>query len=245
HAHVSQRQHHLFQCGHRGKQVEALEHEARVLQSKTIERVAIAAEQILAQRDHAARVGPLQTRQDRQQRALAATGRSRDQRQLPRIDGERQAAQDFRAQLAAGVAHAQIAGDQRAHRSSNAGSALRNARTAAAPETSAMPITSAAHAIHAGRFSSTGTSCHFANPISPRLSSTPATRPHTPIHAACSSTTRRSDPRLTPSACSVAYSRTEPAIAPIKVWLVMIAPTMNTTIARKITPSPAPVWNIQ
>src|SRR5690348_8360449 len=247
-AEITQGQHHLLKRGQCGEQVEALEDEAGVLHPKAIQRLAIPAPQVFAQRDHTSGIGPLQPGENGQQRALAATGRPGDQGELPGINLQRQPAQDFRAQLAAGEPLAQIAGDQCVHdihRNNSAGSARRNARKEAMPDTSALAITRAAHTSEVLMPSCTGTSCPRASAIRIALNTPPTIKPNKPIHAACSSTTARSAPNPTPSACNVAYSRTEPATAAISVWLVITAPTANTTAARNITPSPAPVSNIQ
>ena len=108
-----------------------------------------------------------------------------------------------------------------------------------------MPITSAAHTSALDPSRRTGTSCARASAPSSTPNNPPTSSPHRPIHADCSSTTLRRSRNETPSACSVAYSRTEPATAAIRVWLVITAPTMNTIAARNITPRPAPVSNIQ
>ena len=70
HAQVAQRQLDLFQRRERRKQVEALEHEARMVQPEALEVAAAHGAQVLSQRMGLAVIRMLQAGQQRQQRAL-------------------------------------------------------------------------------------------------------------------------------------------------------------------------------
>src|SRR5574337_64619 len=173
----------------------------------------------------------LQATEDGQQGAFAAAGGSGDQGQLTGVDIQVQVVQHLGAHVAGDECLADTDGAKcrliRSRRgcpvmhgrylNSVAGSARRRLRMAASPETAARPITSRMHASAAGTFSITGTSWLCASSIS-AMPSTPApSRPRAPTQKACSSTTRRSAATPTPSALSVAYSRTEPFTAAIRV----------------------------
>jgi hypothetical protein len=82
-AHIAQRQLHLLQCRQGRKQIEALEDEARMAQTKFLQRRRAELGQVLAQCQRMAGIGLLQSRHQRQQRAFAAARRAGDQAQLP------------------------------------------------------------------------------------------------------------------------------------------------------------------
>src|SRR6185437_26438 len=258
-AHVVERQLDLLERAECGEQVETLEDEAGVLQAEAFQRAQVELAEFAAERLHAAAVDLLQAAEDRQQGALAATGRPGDQGQLAGLDIQGEVVQHLGVQVAGDERLADADGAQgglirggdagRAlhggYLSKVAGSARRRLRIAARPDTAARPITRMMQASAAGTFRTTGTSWLRASSISTRPSTLAPSRPSVPTQNACSSTTRRSAATPTPSALSVAYSRTEPFTAAISVWLVITAPTRNTMPARNSTPAPAPVSNNQ
>ncbi len=100
-AHVAQRQLHLFQRGKRREQIEALEHEAGVLQAEMLQFAHAQAAEFMPQRTHTARIGRLQAAENRQQGAFAAAGRAGNQRQFASVHVQREIVQ-HRALDAAG-----------------------------------------------------------------------------------------------------------------------------------------------
>src|SRR6185437_7335798 len=266
-AKIVQRQLYLLQRAQRGEQVEALEHEAGVQQAETLQRPQVEPAQVAAQGRHPAPVHRLQAAQDREEGALAAARRSGNQGQFGWLDAQRQAVQHLGAYPPGdeGLAHA--LGDQgrtavrvygsralvhrrlvhrhAVHRSRVAGSARRKLRMATRPEMAASPSASTMQARVIGTSSTTGTSWLRASAMIATPNTVAPSRPSALTQNACSSTTQRSLATPTPSALSVAYSRVEPATAPIRVWLVITAPTRNTMPARNSTPAPAPVSSNQ
>ena len=113
HAAVAQRQLHLLQRSQCREQVEALEHEADMVQAEALHLAAGHVAHVLAQRVHATAIRRGQAGQQRQQRALAAPRRARDQGQLARIDVQRQAAQHRHLHIAGHEAFFQCVGLQR------------------------------------------------------------------------------------------------------------------------------------
>ena len=83
-----QRQHHVFQCGQGGQQLERLEHETCQSSAQARAAIFIEGENIHAVEIHRAAAGRIQPGQQAEQGGLAGTGRAEDGEAVARFHGK-------------------------------------------------------------------------------------------------------------------------------------------------------------